>query len=442
MVHCDLKFLTDAISKAKDSLVEKTYQAFEQIENPEGPWKNFAGWYDYPQKNGFSELKAIKQYIAGLDEKYNLVLGIGIGGSYLGAQAAYEALTPRYITIKPSLNKNIKPLMFMGQDLSARSMQELLEVLDQYEPMVCVISKSGTTTEPAVAFRIIRAYMEKRYGDQAQNRIVAVTDKSKGALRQLSQKTGYKTFVVPDDIGGRFSVLTPVGLVPLALAGVDVESMMQGADQMFATMKDKNHAVHHYAAARQAAYAQGKKVEALSFSEPSLVKFGEWWKQLFGESEGKNRKGILPMSLLFTTDLHSMGQYAQDGERIIFETFLKFNQIPDAQLLVPSAEDDLDELSYLQMQPIQKINAAAMTATKIAHYDGGLPVIDLTFERLDAKTMGGMFAFFELACALSGIVSGVHPFDQPGVEDYKKNLFAMMGRKGFENLAARLKERL
>jgi glucose-6-phosphate isomerase len=347
-----------------------------------------------------------------------------------------------------------KPLIvFAGHHLSETGLIETLDLLEDRLPIVNVISKSGTTTEPSVAFRIIRNYMESRFGRQeAARRIVVTTDKEKGALKQVAREEGYQSFVVPDDIGGRYSVLSPVGLVPLALGRWDTKALLEGADQLFGELKGENrgsHPVLQYAAARKAAFDEGKRVEILSYINPKAAYLVEWWKQLFGESEGKDGLGLFPAGMAYTTDLHSLGQYVQEGVRNILETYLFFEQEQvsqsasiERQLRVPKAADNLDQLGYLENRRLREINEAAMLATQVAHFDGGVPSMTLSVPQFDEFGIGALFAFFETACAVSGSLLGVNPFDQPGVEAYKKNLFGLMGKPGFEELGAQLKERL
>jgi len=396
-----------------------------------GEW---TGWYDYPQKNGRDLTKQITSFSKSLGFSYDLVIVVGIGGSYLGTRALAEALSG-----KEDFGQGpYKKIVYAGHHLAASELADLLSALDHHEPLINVISKSGTTTEPAVAFRLLRQYMEKRFGkEEASRRIIATTDESKGALRQLAEKEGYETFVVPDDIGGRYSVLSAVGMVPLTLAGYDAVAIQEGAHSVFQelsqTLQSKTpHPALDYACLRHAAHETGAAVEVLAMAEPRLTSFGEWWKQLFGESEGKGGKGLFPASVVYTTDLHSLGQYLQDGKRHFVETFLSFQSSPDDALIVQYVEDDLDQLNYLAGKPIDEVNEQAVLATKLAHHGGGVPCAAIECGPLGEQTMGALVAFFEVSCAVSGLLLGVNPFDQPGVEAYKENMFALLGKKGFE----------
>lgn len=435
-------FGTELSESANDFkiIAEKQLQALEDKTCVDA---GFTGWYGYPQTHGFRLADEIAKSIEELDVAYDLVLVIGIGGSYLGTRAVVEALQHSYQGVLPST----QPLVtYLGHHLSPTAMIEVLELLADRLPLVNVISKSGTTTEPSVAFRVVKQYMEKRFGKhEASKRIIVTTDKEKGALRQLSEEEGYQSFVVPDDIGGRFSVLSAVGLLPLALAKVDTHALLRGADLLFSELKQTtDHPVIRYASLRNAAYKAGKKIEILAYSNPKFSYFVEWWKQLFGESEGKEGKGLFPSGIAYTTDLHSLGQYVQDGERIIIETFLRFDEEPylsegyEKLLKVPVTGHDNDKIQYLEGKDVAEINKTAMEATKIAHYDGGVPCIEMFAPTLNEESIGYLFAFFETACAVSGLTLGINPFNQPGVEAYKKNLFALMGRPGFEALKKEL----
>lgn len=405
---------------------------------------DMTGWYDFPKNSGFKLAKDVDAFVESITLPYDLVVVIGIGGSYLGTRAVVGALEHEFSLSLPGSKKNV---CFLGHHLAESSMIETLEFISERQPIVNVISKSGTTTEPSIAFRLVKKHLEDRYGKaEAAQRIIATTDANSGALRELAEKNEYKRFEVPGDIGGRYSVLSAVGLVPLALAGYDIEALMKGADRLFEELSDcdENHPVLVYAAARQAAYKADKKIEVLAFSQPKLHFFGEWWKQLFGESEGKELQGLFPTSLQLTTDLHSLGQYMQEGERHIIETFVEFSDLSylrngiEKTLKVPGGMGNADQLEYLEGKRIEEVNAAASEATLLAHKDGAVPCMKLEFLKLDEYGIGTMFAFFETACAVSGLMSAINPFDQPGVEAYKKNLFALMGRPGYEDLKAEL----
>ena len=335
-------------------------------------------------------------------------------------------------------------MVFAGHNLSEDYHSELLDLMEQRETAVIVISKSGTTTEPAVAFRIVKEWMEKRYGqEQARQRIVAVTDAARGALKGLADREGYRTFVIPDDVGGRFSVLTPVGLLPIAAAGFDIRALLQGARDMAALCREQSEAnpAIQYAAARNALYRSGKKIEILVNFTPKLQYIGEWWKQLYGESEGKQGLGIFPASVNFTTDLHSMGQYIQDGERTLFETVLSV-EAPKRNLEIPIDPENLDGLNFLAGRRMEACNRMAELGTRLAHIDGGVPNIRLEMPRIDEYHLGALYFFFEKACGISAYMLGVNPFDQPGVEDYKKNMFALLGKPGYEEQTREIQKRI
>lgn len=458
MIGFDSRFFSEELRAKAHALTADAAAHLEQLRRKACVGSEWTGWFDWPRERGFALAKEITDYTASLDVYCDTVLTIGIGGSYLGTRAVADALSHPYAAFVGRSGRNPRrPLMiYAGHHVSEASLVEVLDLLEERQPIVNVISKSGTTTEPAVAFRIVRAYMEKRFGKlEAARRIIATTDRKKGALRRLADEAGYKTFEVPDDVGGRYSVLTAVGLVPLALGGFDIQKLLQGADDMFASLRQsdlKGHPVLEYAVHRKAAFDAGYRVDLMAYAEPRLANIIEWWKQLFGESEGKAGLGLLPAGLAYTTDLHSLGQYVQDGVRHLIETFLTIEEAPSAESLgahaaerrlrVPSASDNIDELGYLEGRFISDVNQAAMVATKVAHFDGGVPCLGLTMARLDEENIGALFAFFETACALGGALLGVNPFDQPGVEAYKKNLFGLLGKPGFESLGADLRRRL
>lgn len=400
--------------------------AVESIRRREGPGHEMLGWLDLPRRRD-EELDRIRDVSARLDDEVELMVVIGIGGSYLGARAVLEAL-------EPSLHGESRPLvLFAGHHLEASAYHRLLSALDGREVAVNVISKSGTTTEPAIAFRLLRAKLEKLYGKKkARTRILATTDARHGALRSLADEEGYESFVVPDDVGGRFSVLTPVGLLPLAIAGVDVDALLDGA----AAEAERCHSVTaldlpaaRYAAIRHALYAQGCRIEVLASFYPSLHSMAEWWKQLFGESEGKSGKGLFPAAVDYTTDLHSLGQYLQDGQRILLETFLDVER-PLPGPVIPKEEIDLDQLNYLAGRPLSEVNRLALAPVADAHHAGGVPSVTLRIPEVSAASVGSLLFFFEYAVAVSGRLLGVNPFDQPGVEAYKANLFRALGKPG------------
>lgn len=442
------RFLQAELIGSANSLQADAQEKLGALRDKSCVGAEFTGWWDYPHQRGFALEQEIQTYIRDLDINYDLVLVVGIGGSYLGTRAVTEALLHSY----QGLVKSHQPLIaFAGHHISETQLIEVIELLDKRLPIINIISKSGTTTEPGVAFRILRGYLEQRFGkEEATRRIICTTDEKLGALRQLVKEEGYKSFSIPDDIGGRFSVLTAVGLVPLALLKLDTKALLEGAASIFQELKGEvpNHPVLRYAALRSAAYEQGKSIEIMATNNPKLAYIVEWWKQLFGESEGKEGKGLFPAGLVYTTDLHSLGQYVQEGQRNFLETFLSFeNDRPrrngvEQQLRVPAMAQKLDGLGHLEGRLINEINQAAMAGTMIAHSDGDVPSIALQFPRLDEYNLGLLFAFFESACAVSGAMLGVNPYDQPGVEAYKKNLFALTGKPGTEALRAKLKERM
>ena len=454
-VRLDQKLVPAAIAAAADALMPAAVEALYALRDGSCAGGEWTGWFDWPKRRGHRLVAEIKDWSQKLDVYYDLVLVIGIGGSYLGTRAVTDALTHQYAAAfgKSGRNARRPVVAFVGQHLSETSLVELLDLLDDRQPIVNVISKSGTTTEPAVSFRVIRHYMEARFGRaEAARRIVATTDADRGALRSVATEAGYKTFEVPDDVGGRYSVLTAVGLVPLALTGLDIERLMYGADEVFKPLTAGVPGAHpalRYACLRTAAYRAGKKIEILASGEPKLASLIEWWKQLFGESEGKGGKGIFPAGLTYTTDLHSLGQYVQDGERTLIETFLTFEHASSAdgaaverRIRIPRVAGGADGLGYLEQRFVADINDAALTGTKLAHADGGVPTFGLSAPRLDERSLGALFAFFEVACGVSGALLGVNPYDQPGVEAYKKNLFGLLGKPGFEELGEALRARL
>lgn len=447
-VKINEKFLDSELIATADRLQNSAFEQLENLRNKECVGAEFTGWWDYPHHSGFRLEQEIQAYVRDLDINYDLVLVVGIGGSYLGTRAVTEALLHSY----QGLVKSHQPLVaFAGHHISETQLIEVIELLDKRLPIINIISKSGTTTEPGVAFRILRLYLEQRFGkEEATRRIVCTTDEKSGALRQLVKEEGYKSFVIPDDVGGRYSVLSPVGLVPLALLKLDTKALLEGAASVFQELSGDraDHPALRYAALRSAAAEQGKTVELMATSNPKLSFIVEWWKQLFGESEGKEGKGLFPAGLVYTTDLHSLGQYVQEGQRTFVETFLSFeNDRPlrngvEQQLRVPAMSQKLDGLAHLEGRLINEINQAAMLGTMIAHTDGDVPSLGLQWPRLDEYNLGSLFAFFETACAVSGAMLGVNPYDQPGVEAYKKNLFALTGKPGTEALRAKLKERM
>jgi len=414
------------------------------LQSGEGAGNDFLGWVHLPSSISDADLDAVDAAAAKLRAKADLVICIGIGGSYLGAKAVLEAMSDPF----KLLHKEQKDptVVFAGQNISENYIHALMEASKEHSIAAVVISKSGTTTEPAIAFRLVKAEIEKRYGKrEAAERIVAVTDKARGALKTLADKEGYPAFVIPDNVGGRFSVLTPVGLLPLAVAGVDVRALVRGAREMEeATAEtaafDENPAAI-YAAVRNELYNRGKKIEILGSYEPQLQYVNEWWKQLYGESEGKQGKGIFPASVTLTADLHSMGQYIQQGERTLFETIISVAE-PAHEVRIEADAENLDGLNFMAGKRISEVNRMAELGVQLAHVDGGVPNIRIEIPTIDARTVGGLLYFFERACGISGYMLGVNPFDQPGVEAYKKNMFALLDKPGYEEASKAIKARL
>ena len=418
--------------EAINQILPEVKKAKEHLLKGDAAGNDFLGWVNLPEdfdREEFSRLKADAQR---LSAKSKVFVVIGIGGSYLGARMVIEALQSEFA----SMVRGEKPyIVYAGHTLGEDYYSQLLSLLDREDYSVAVISKSGTTTEPAVAFRIVKAHLEKKYGkEEARQRIVAITDARKGALHEIAAQEGYPMYVIPDNVGGRFSVLTPVGLLPIAMAGFDVDRLMQGARDMRKICIEKESLGENpalmYAAVRNLLYRNGVKVEMLVSSLPNLRYLAEWWKQLYGESEGKEHKGLLPHSLSITTDLHSMGQYVQDGERLMMETMLHVKK-PATHVPVPTDEKNLDGINYLVNKSLTEINDCAMQGTIEAHVSGGVPVVELEVERIDEYVLGQLIYFFEFACGVSGYTLGVNPFDQPGVEAYKKNMFRLLGKPGF-----------
>ena len=422
----------------------KAQQANALLHSGEGEGNDFLGWVHLPSSISEADLGAIEAEAAKLRARADVVVCIGIGGSYLGAKAVLEALSDPFKLLHKEQTQ--PTVLFAGQNISEDYIHELLDALKEHSFAAIVISKSGTTTEPAIAFRLIKAELERRYGKQeAAQRIVAVTDKARGALKTLATQEGYPTFVIPDDVGGRFSVLTPVGLLPLAVAGVDIRALMAGAQEMErATDRSvpfEENPAAVYAAVRNLLYAGGKKIEILGSYEPKLQYINEWWKQLYGESEGKQGKGIFPASVTLTADLHSMGQYIQDGERTLFETIISVAK-PAAEVLIEADGENLDGLNFLAGKRISEVNRMAELGVQLAHVDGGVPNIRIEIPEISAEVVGSLLYFFEKACGISGYMLGVNPFDQPGVEAYKKNMFALLDKPGYEEASKAIKARL
>ena len=422
----------------------KAQAANALLHSGEGAGNDFLGWVVLPSSISEEVLVEINAAAARLRAKADLVICIGIGGSYLGAKAVLEAMgNPFQLLHKEQQNPTV---VFAGENISEDYTHALMEASKEHSIAAVVISKSGTTTEPAIAFRLIKAELERRYGKQeAAERIIAITDKARGALKTLATNEGYQTFVIPDDVGGRFSVLTPVGLLPLAVAGVDIAALVRGAQAMEqATKADVPFAENPaaiYAAVRNMLYAEGKKIEILGSYEPQLQYINEWWKQLYGESEGKEGKGIFPASVTLTADLHSMGQYIQEGERTLFETIISVGK-PTHKVVIEADDENLDGLNFLAGKRISEVNRMAELGVQLAHIDGGVPNLRIEIPAIEAEAIGALLYFFEKACGISGYILGVNPFDQPGVEAYKKNMFALLDKPGYEEASKAIKARL
>ena len=411
----------------------------------EGAGNDFLGWIDLPVDYDKEEFARIKKAAQKIKEDSEALIVIGIGGSYLGARAAIEFLRHSFYNMAPKEVRKTPEIYFAGNSISSTYMKHLIEVIGDRDFSVNIISKSGTTTEPAIAFRIFKELLEKKYGkEEAAKRIYATTDKARGALKKLADEEGYEEFVVPDDVGGRFSVLTAVGLLPIAVSGADIDKLMEGAasgrEMAMNNAFEENDALL-YAAVRNILHRKGKGVEVLANYEPSLHYVYEWWKQLYGESEGKDQKGIFPASVDLTTDLHSMGQFIQDGSRIMYETVLNVEDSRE-EIIIGEEPTDLDGLNYLAGKNVDFVNKSAMNGTILAHTDGNVPNLIVNIPGQDEFSLGQLFSFFEFACGVSGYILGVNPFDQPGVESYKKNMFALLGKPGFEKEREELLKRL
>lgn len=419
---------------AKKVLVDKT-----------GAGNDFLGWIDLPVNYDKEEFDRIKKAAKKIQEDSEVLIVIGIGGSYLGARAAIDFLRHGFYNNVSKEIRKTPEIYYAGNSISPAYLQGLIDVVGDRDFSVNIISKSGTTTEPAIAFRIFKEMLEKKYGkEEAAKRIYATTDKSKGALKGLATAEGYESFVVPDDVGGRFSVLTAVGLLPIAVSGADIDKLMEGAasgrEKALNNAFEENDAMK-YAAIRNILLRKGKSVEIIANYEPSLHYFGEWWKQLYGESEGKDQKGIFPAAVDLTTDLHSMGQFIQDGSRIMFETVIKIEET-DAKIIIDKDPEDLDGLNYLAGKDMDFVNKSAMNGTILAHTDGNVPNLLVSVPKQNEFYLGELFYMYEFACGVSGYILGVNPFNQPGVESYKKNMFALLGKPGYEDMTAELNSRL
>ncbi len=416
--------------------------AHDVLEAKSGLGNDFLGWVNLPTDYDKEEFARIKKAAEKIKEDTDILVVIGIGGSYLGARAAIEFLKSHYYN---NLAKNTPQIYFAGNSISGSALNELLTLCEGKRVSVNIISKSGTTTEPAVAFRVFRKLLEERYGEEeAAKRIYCTTDKARGTLKALADEKGYECFVVPDDVGGRFSVLTAVGLLPIAAAGADIDALMKGAaaaQAEYANPDLEANECYKYAAVRNAMYRKGKAIEMLVSYEPRLTQLAEWWKQLYGESEGKDNKGLFPASVTFSTDLHSMGQYVQDGARILFETVINVGDC-GSDVVIEKEENDGDGLNFLAGKNMSFVNEKAFEGTVLAHTDGGVPNFVINVDKADEENLGRLIYFFEKACAISGYMLGVNPFDQPGVESYKKNMFALLGKPGYEAMRAELEKRL
>ncbi|MBR1509791.1 MAG: glucose-6-phosphate isomerase [Bacteroidales bacterium] len=445
MVKVDVKGCEPFVEQAKfESYVNKALEAFDTLDAENGAGNDFLGWKHLPSEISESIINDIESIRNLWNRKgVDLVIAIGIGGSYLGAKCVIEALSHNFA--RQLKHKDAPEVVFAGNNLSEEYLAELMDLAVERNVACIVISKSGTTTEPAVAFRIFKQYIESRYGKkEAAERIVAITDASRGALKTLSNQEGYKSFIVPDNVGGRFSVLTPVGLLPIAVAGFDIRELVDGAKKAERALaaREKSNPAIQYAAMRNLLHTElGKSVEILVNYSPKLTYVSEWWKQLYGESEGKDSKGIFPASVNNTADLHSMGQFIQEGSRIMFETVLHVDSARRS-VVIESDEQNLDQLNYLSGKHVEHCNHMAEIGTRLAHIDGGVPQITISIDTLDAKRLGSLLYFFEFACGISAYTLGVNPFNQPGVEAYKKNMFALLEKPGYEEATEAIKARL
>ena len=437
------KFIKGFIDESEIELMQPfADSAYNLLIDRNGPGNDFLGWVDLPNNYDKDEFARIKVAAEKIKKSCDILVVIGIGGSYLGARAAIEFVkSPLYNNLK----KDTPDIYFAGNNISTTALTELLSICEGKDICVNVISKSGTTTEPAIAFRVFKSLLIEKYGEQgAKERIFVTTDKARGTLKKFSDEAGYETFVVPDDVGGRYSVLTAVGLLPIACAGIDIDAMMKGAQNAkadFASSSINDNAAIRYATIRSILSRKGKCTEILVGYEPYMLMLNEWWKQLYGESEGKNQKGIFPASVIFSTDLHSLGQYIQDGQRNLFETVINVKDT-GAEFVIPNDPLNVDGLNFISGQKLDYVNKIAMLATLIAHNDGGVPNILIELEDRSAYSFGYIVYFFEFACAISGYMLGVNPFDQPGVEAYKKNMFALLGKPGYEDMKAELEARI
>ncbi|MGG4145867.1 glucose-6-phosphate isomerase [Paenibacillus algorifonticola] len=445
-VHFDYsKALTFIGQNEIDNLTQQVRLAHDQLHNGTGTGSDYLGWIDLPENYDKEEFARIKQAAEKIKSDSEVLIVIGIGGSYLGARAAIEMLSHSFYNLLPHEQRKTPQVLFAGNNISSTYVTHLTQLLEGRDWSINVISKSGTTTEPAIAFRLFRELLEKKYGKEAaRKRIYATTDKQQGALKKLASEEGYESFIIPDDVGGRYSVLTAVGLLPIAAAGVDIDAIMKGAADAAKEYSNPNLAeneAYQYAAARNSLYRKGKTTEILVNYEPSLHFVSEWWKQLFGESEGKDYKGIYPSSVDFSTDLHSMGQFIQEGNRNIFETVIQVKEVSE-HISIGHDDADLDGLNFLTGKTMDFVNKKAFEGTLLAHTDGQVPNFIVNIADFSPYTFGYLVYFFEKACGISGYLLGVNPFDQPGVEAYKKNMFALLGKPGYEKEKAELEARL
>ncbi len=436
-------YLKDFISDHEyESIAPQVQAAHELLTSGKGPGGDFTGWVTLPTDYDKEEFQRIKAAARRVKENSDVFVVIGIGGSYLGARAAIEFLKSDHYN---DLKKDTPDIYYTGNSISSTALAELVSICEGKDISINMISKSGTTTEPAIAFRVFRELLEKKYGkDGARERIFCTTDRQKGTLKQLADKEGYETFVVPDDVGGRYSVLTAVGLLPIAVAGADIDALMAGAAkaaELYSEPSLEKNDCYKYAAIRNILYRKGKSTEVMVSYEPCYTMMNEWWKQLFGESEGKDKKGLFPASVVFSTDLHSMGQYLQDGRRTLFETVMLIDK-PKYEITLGNDPENVDGLNYLEGRTMAFVNEKAFQGTVLAHNDGGVPNVVLRAPDFSEDTLGQIIYFFEKACAISGYLLGVNPFDQPGVESYKKNMFALLGKPGNEEAKAALEARL
>ncbi|MGE5679080.1 MAG: glucose-6-phosphate isomerase [Pseudomonadota bacterium] len=424
---------------------EQVKAAHNMLHSKAGAGNDFLGWVDYPKSYDRYEFDRILQAAERIRENSEVLLVIGIGGSYLGARAAIELLGHSFHNLLPRDKRNAPEIYFLGNNISGTYYKQLMEAIEGKSVSACVVSKSGTTTEPAIAFRFVKAYLEEKYGKtEAARRIYAITDASRGALKKLASEEGYESFTIADDIGGRYSVLTPVGLLPIAAAGIDVRKILEGAVEAWKEYKEphiEKNPCYQYAAVRTLLGRKGKAIEVMVNYEPALHYFSEWWKQLYGESEGKDGKGIFPASMDFSTDLHSLGQFLQDGTRNVFETILNVEK-PKLEVEIINDEENLDGLNFISGKTMDFVNKKAYQGTMLAHMDGGVPINIINIPEINEYCFGKLVYFFERACGISGYMLGVNPFDQPGVEEYKKNMFALLGKPGYEALAQELNKRL